>query len=504
MRLLILGITFMFFGCNFIEDALDENGPVVCDDGWKAELSLMPLINFYEKPRTGLGCEEYKKRKYIDYSSSSCFLGSSTPSSNSFSDQEISTQNTIVEGIREGRQLVYNENLSFYLSSKKIEVYNLSSKKLIKEFTPINGEVFKEMILEKDKLFVSTVAHSQSYLEVYSLDHSSFLNKLKRIGFHGYFSMRFRDDNLHVFQRSYSALPDRFNCEEVIYLSDEKGIKFQATYRLKANLELEKGKIVFGDANYHLAHNETYFYKISERRTSLISLETRLRHKILDGVIPNNFALNSNEKGVSLFLQKEEGSALINLNSELEVHGKIENIAPGEGIFASRFFNNSAYLVTFKVVDPLFKFDLSDFKEPKIVDELKMPGFSRYIHPIENDRIITLGKEGEDWSSLSEIKLFDVSSGVLELDSFTLSDERYLDAMYNHHRFLKHNKYVILQNYDVIMVFSLENDQISYIGDISDITFSTEVMIHRDELFSFEKGEFRRFKLDRGLEEVSE
>ena len=57
------------------------------------------------------------------------------------------------------------------------------------------------------------------------------------------------------------------------------------------------------------------------------------------------------------------------------------NIEPGEQFKASRFMGDKLYLVTFEQIDPLFVIDLASVKEPKIIGELKIPGYSTYLHP---------------------------------------------------------------------------------------------------------------------------
>ena len=81
------------------------------------------------------------------------------------------------------------------------------------------------------------------------------------------------------------------------------------------------------------------------------------------------------------------------LGKDLSVVGKIENIAPGESIYAARFLGDRAYLVTFVQVDPLFTVDLSDPYNPRILGELKIPGYSEYLHPYDETHIIGIGKE---------------------------------------------------------------------------------------------------------------
>lgn len=76
----------------------------------------------------------------------------------------------------------------------------------------------------------------------------------------------------------------------------------------------------------------------------------------------------------------------------LEVMGQIENIAPGETIQSARFLGDRGYLVTFLRVDPLFTLDLSEPTNPRVVGELKVPGFSTFILPIDADHLLTVGQ----------------------------------------------------------------------------------------------------------------
>jgi len=111
------------------------------------------------------------------------------------------------------------------------------------------------------------------------------------------------------------------------------------------------------------------------------------------------------------------------LDLDLEVVSEIENIAPGESIYSARFIGDCAYLVTFQKIDPFFTIDLSDPYNPEILGELKIPGYSDYLHPFDDDHIIGIGKDTVEpqeeegwWSSRSfawyqglKIAMFDVS-----------------------------------------------------------------------------------------------
>ncbi len=103
------------------------------------------------------------------------------------------------------------------------------------------------------------------------------------------------------------------------------------------------------------------------------------------------------------------------LDKNLNISGKLEEIAMDERIYSTRFIGNRLYMVTFRRMDPLFVIDLSDPEYPKILGELKIPGFSDYLHPYDENHIIGVGKETEDnqWGGISikgvKLSLFNVS-----------------------------------------------------------------------------------------------
>jgi hypothetical protein len=94
--------------------------------------------------------------------------------------------------------------------------------------------------------------------------------------------------------------------------------------------------------------------------------------------------------------------------------GAVENIAPGEDIRAVRFDDDRGYVVTFKKTDPLFVLDLYQPSHPAILGELKIPGFSTYIHRIDPDHLLSIGFDANDHGSFAYfdgviLQLFDVT-----------------------------------------------------------------------------------------------
>jgi uncharacterized secreted protein with C-terminal beta-propeller domain len=117
------------------------------------------------------------------------------------------------------------------------------------------------------------------------------------------------------------------------------------------------------------------------------------------------------------------------LDEDLNIVGRLENIASGERIYSVRFMGGRAYLVTFKQVDPLFVLDLADPTNPRVLGELELPGYSDYLHPYDENHIIGIGKDTIDagsfaWRQGVKISLFDVSdpANPIEISRYVIGD----------------------------------------------------------------------------------
>ena len=145
------------------------------------------------------------------------------------------------------------------------------------------------------------------------------------------------------------------------------------------------------------------------------------------------------------------------LDSNLNILGKVENLAQGESIKSVRFMGAKVYIVTFETVDPLFVIDASNPSSPKVLGQLKIPGFSEYLHPYSENLIIGFGYDttthtntwedhtGQQYSEDAivtaglKLSLFDVSDPVnpKEIDTLVLGEYgSYSEATYNPKAFL--------------------------------------------------------------------
>lgn len=113
-------------------------------------------------------------------------------------------------------------------------------------------------------------------------------------------------------------------------------------------------------------------------------------------------------------------NAVYVLDEDLVKVGEVTGLAPTERIFSARFVGDTLYMVTFLRVDPLFVIDLSDPSAPQVLGELKVPGFSSYLHPIGGGLLLGVGSE----NSSAKVSVFDVSdpAAPVEVDTMFLHE----------------------------------------------------------------------------------
>lgn len=184
---------------------------------------------------------------------------------------------------------------------------------------------------------------------------------------------------------------------------------------------------------------------------------------MVDGTILNQFSMDEHEGNLRIATtnwQQESINAVYILDKDLNQIGALENLAPGERIFSTRFMGDYGYMVTFRQVDPLFVLDLSDPMKPRVTGELKIPGFSSYLHPISDTVLLGIGRDvDENTGSQNGIKLslFDVSDlgKPRELDTLILGGPgSYAEVLDNHKA----------------LMLNLGDDMIAFDASLTDIT----------------------------------
>lgn len=159
------------------------------------------------------------------------------------------------------------------------------------------------------------------------------------------------------------------------------------------------------------------------------------------GILNNSFSMNEYEGNLRIVTTKwsgdRESNGLYILDQDMEVCGSITDLAPGETIESARFIGDTGYFVTFKQIDPLFSVDLADPRNPVILGELKITGFSSYLHFYGKDRLLGIGNEVDpDTGEYLGVKLsmFDISdpTNVTESGKYVLEDIYDCPGLYNY------------------------------------------------------------------------
>lgn len=165
------------------------------------------------------------------------------------------------------------------------------------------------------------------------------------------------------------------------------------------------------------------------------------------------------------------------LDSKLNQVGRVTDLGKEERVYAVRFMNDRGFVVTFKETDPLYTLDLSDPKAPKVTGELKIPGYSSYLHPLQEHVLLGVGKE----DNRVKVSLFDVSdpTSPKTLDTYLLSDY-WSDIQSTHHAFLqdaKHGVFFIPASQGGY-IFSYNNNSLKLVKTVADTTIDRALYIN--------------------------
>ncbi len=168
-------------------------------------------------------------------------------------------------------------------------------------------------------------------------------------------------------------------------------------------------EIYASDKNLYITSSDwtgAYRYSgISQTKIYKYSLDQEKIKFVAEGAVPGdvlnqfsmdeyqgNFRIATTESSYDRFETYHSNNLFI-LDQNLKQIGKLNNIAKGEEIYSVRFMGERAYIVTFKYIDPFMVFDLSNPRNPKLLGELKIPGYSDYLHPYDQNHIIGFGKD---------------------------------------------------------------------------------------------------------------
>jgi uncharacterized secreted protein with C-terminal beta-propeller domain len=320
----------------------------------------------------------------------------------------------------------------------------------------------------------------QTILTVYDISNKSRPEKIRELGMDGrYFNSRLIGDYLYYIITNPAfilendvPLPSihenttwtRIEPEQIWYPNNTRGwIEYYTIASLnlidpEATLTTETFLLDSGSTIY-VSQNNLYLtsqgWEIETSITKIGIKEGAITFKAngtVPGYVLNQFSMDEHKGYFRVattdhnWRSGSSGNNVYVLNEDLVIVGELEDLAVGEEIYSARFIEERCYLVTFKKVDPLFTIDLSEPDNPIVLGKLKIPGYSDYLHPYDENTLIGVGKETVEakegdfaWYQGVKISLFDVSDveNPRELAKIEIGD-RGTDspALYDHHAFL--------------------------------------------------------------------
>lgn len=157
----------------------------------------------------------------------------------------------------------------------------------------------------------------------------------------------------------------------------------------------------------------------------------------IGGYINDSFSIDEYEGYLRIVTTEEESNSVYILDMKLEETGAIRGLAKDERVYSARFMGDTGYFVTFRETDPLFSVDLSDPEKPEIIGSLKIPGFSDYLHPYGDGKLLGIGMNVDEKTQVTDgvkLTMFDISDprNVKEENTFILEHVYSTDVSYDY------------------------------------------------------------------------
>jgi len=387
------------------------------------------------------------------------------------------TTNTQVSGVDEG-DIVKNDDRYAYIASNDrsslfiIDAWPPENAMIVSEILAngtiqdiyIIGDIL--LIIEQTYYFEGGYQNSNYlrsdkptiFVKVFDVENREEPVLIRAASLIGHFSTsRVIENNLYLIANHYnyeeyqneSQLPLPLDC---LYYIEDQNAGYSLTNFMTLDFTDEDANpnvmgiymssastIYVSQKNIYISHMKPYDYSetedgwletISEEKTVIHRIQIQgqgLKYRArgeVPGWVLNRYSMDEHNghfriastKGWSWGAGESQSKNIVTvLDMAMNETGILGDIAPGEQIYSARFMGDRCYLVTFRQIDPFFVIDLHDAENPEILGELKIPGYSSYLHPYDANHIIGLGKE----DGVVKISLFNVTdvTNPTELDN---------------------------------------------------------------------------------------
>jgi len=365
--------------------------------------------------------------------------------------------NIQVQGVDEADIVKTNGSYIYYIANRKLNVFDITTNEIILkekiEFDKQDNII--EMYIDENNIIVLSNCSKKdtkakngytynNFVKIYVYDINTF-NLIREIETEGnYLSSRKIGNDIYVIsnKNAYSyilkenvdeyVLPQykdsiisneyvEIQATDIAYFDDTEN----STYMMITSFSLDKINEKANIETYLGAGNEIYVSKnslyvanVEYTRNSVKDMlgvyytipQTTSIHKFkiddgkinyvatgkVDGALLNQFSMDEYENNFRITTttngENSENNLYV-LDSNMNTIGKLTGLAKGERIYSTRSMGDKAYVVTYKTVDPLFVIDLSNPANPYVLGELKIPGYSSYLHPIGENYLLGFGED---------------------------------------------------------------------------------------------------------------
>lgn len=314
-----------------------------------------------------------------------------------------------------------------YYTSRCIDnvLYVISSGNLRKEDDKIvvgynEDNMEKELSVDKIKYLKDVKTTKQTLISTVDLNNETADIKLD--------SYLMNISNAYVSENAIYLLNQRY--------SNDTKMPISLLFGLKGVFGLEDYYEMYAESGYY-----TEIYKFDIKENVEYKAKTKVKGKTI-----NQYSLDEKDNHLRIALYDNDGSRVAIFDEDLKQIGISDNVAKGEKMYSSRFIGDKVYFVTYKTIDPLFVMDLSNETKPKVLGKLKIPGYSTYLHPYDENHIIGIGMEtkeiinrnsnGKVISTTAKVvgmkmALFDVSNvnSPVQISSVVIGDSRTTSAI---------------------------------------------------------------------------
>ena len=367
------------------------------------------------------------------------------------------------------------------------EIY-INDNKLI-----VLGTEYKyENNINYDVYYSYTRVNSKSMAKaiIYDISNKENPKIIRQVALDGrYVNSRMIEDNIYFISNKYMYYYDQMkdndflpivtdtaskettkiiNYIDIAYFRDSK----ESSYMIVAGFNINNNEDVntetfFGASNevyaseknlYITQTSYSYYNYYSSSKTNIYKFnldESKIKLQCkgtIRGYVNDQFSMDEYEGNLRIATtygyDENSKNQLYVLDKDLNEIGKIENLAKGEKIYSVRFIGKIGYIVTFEQIDPLFVIDLSDPTSPVVKGQLKIPGYSSYLHPYDETHIIGIGYNtksngyGGVVNTNMKMSMFDVSdlSNPKEVFNVDIGNEYANSEITYNHKALFYNK----------------------------------------------------------------